>query len=111
MAKRLIQFRVSSDSSRSYLTFSYNSWLATISKEDLTECLHAQFPMKTPSAHLINALFRRFRPLKVDIGCEGIEQADEMDIVDFLLGCNLLSRVTQDKKIKRKYCNPLLSPL
>ena len=23
-----------------------------------------------------------------------------MDIVDFLLGCNLLSRVTQDKKIK-----------
>lgn len=30
-----------------------------------------------------------------------------MDIVDFLLGCNLLSRVTQDKKIKCKCTLPI----
>jgi len=31
---------------------------------------------------------------------EGIELVEEMDIVDFLLGMNLLSRTTIDKKIK-----------
>ena len=67
---------------------------------DLTECLHTQFPDKPPSKHLIQALFNRFKPLKVSRDCEGIFRGEEMDIVDFLLGCNLLSRVTQDKKIK-----------
>ena len=69
---------------------------------DLTECLHAQFPQKPPSNHLVEALFQRFRPLKVSRDTEGLIRGDEMDIVDFLLGCNLISRVTQDKKIKRK---------
>ena len=73
-----------------------------IKKEDLTSCLAEQFPDKTPSGHLVNALFERFRPLKVSADSEGIFKAKDMDIVDFLLGCNLLSRVTQDKKIKRK---------
>lgn len=74
----------------------------TISLADLTECLAAQFPDKTPSSHLVKALFQRFRPLRVSRDQEGIQQGSDMDIVDFLLGCNLLSRVTQDKKIKRK---------
>ena len=52
--------------------------------------------------HLVSALFERFRPLEVVLNTEGIQQGKDMDIVDFLLGCNLLSRVTQDKKIKRK---------
>ena len=62
-----------------------------------------QFPDKRPSAHLVNALFERFKPLHVKEDEDGIAQGEQMDIVDFLLGCNLLSRVTQDKKIKRKY--------
>ena len=45
-------------------------------------------------------MFNRFRPLKIKAGGEGIEQVADMDIVDFLLGCNLLSRSTQDRKIK-----------
>ena len=53
-----------------------------------------QFPDKTPSNYLIDALFERFRPLKVDRDTEGIHKDKNMDIVDFLLGCNLLSRVT-----------------
>ena len=36
---------------------------------------------------------------------EGFTRGEEMDIVDFLLGCNLLSRVKQDAKIKRKCFN------
>ena len=61
---------------------------------DLTECLHQEFPDKKPSKHLIQALFNRFKPLKVTRDSEGIFRGDEMDIVDFLLGYNLLSRVT-----------------
>lgn len=68
--------------------------LATINFKDLTECLNAQFPGKPASEHLVRALFERFRPLKVGRDVEGITQGDAMDIVDFLLGCNLLSRVT-----------------
>ena len=67
---------------------------ATISLQVLTECLNSQFPEKIPSAHLVKALFERFRPLKVGKEQEGFVRGDEMDIVDFLLGCNLLSRVT-----------------
>ena len=38
--------------------------------------------------------------MKVGPNGEGIETAEEMDIVDFLLACNLVSRVASDKKIK-----------
>lgn len=68
--------------------------------EQLTKCLNEQFDAKKPSSHLVQALFDRFRPWRIGQNQEGIEQEPEMDIVDFLLGCNLLSRVTQDKKIK-----------
>ena len=71
-----------------------------IKKEILDKCLAEQFPDKRPSGHLVNALFERFKPLQVKEDEDGIAQGEQMDIVDFLLGCNLLSRVTQDKKIK-----------
>ena len=76
--------------------------LATISKPDLIVCLKEIFDKRPPSMRLIEALFRRFRPLKVGPNGEGIMSHDEMDIVDLLLSLNLLSRVTKDRKIKRK---------
>jgi len=51
---------------------------------------------------LVLALFGRFRQFKVKEGSEGIELSAEMDIIDFLLGINLLSRITIDQKIKCK---------
>lgn len=65
----------------------------TISIEDLTDCLREVFKAKPPSPHLVQALFHRFKPLKVVRDQEGLVRGDDMDIVDFLLACNLLSRV------------------
>jgi len=45
-------------------------------------------------------LYNRFRAVRPKETGEGIELVEEMDIVDFLLGMNLLSRTTIDKKIK-----------
>ena len=70
-----------------------NSTTTTISLADLTKQLNEVFPQKPPSKFLIEAMFNRFRPLRIRQGGEGYEQAEDMDIVDFLLGCNLLSRV------------------
>lgn len=61
-----------------------------------------QFVSYPPSETLINALFERFKPVRIKDNCEGITTASEVDIVDFLLAMNLLSRITQDKKIKSK---------
>ena len=77
-----------------------DSSTTTISLEDLKKCLEDKFGSKAPGIDLCEALYNRFRPLKIKAGGEGIEQTEDMDIVDFLLGCNLLSRSTQDKKIK-----------
>lgn len=45
-------------------------------------------------------MYNRFRAVRPKETGEGIELVEEMDIVDFLLGMNLLSRTTIDKKIK-----------
>ncbi len=71
-----------------------DSSTTTISLEDLKKCLEDKFGNKAPGHDLCEALYNRFRPLKIKAGGEGIEQTDDMDIVDFLLGCNLLSRST-----------------
>jgi hypothetical protein len=55
-----------------------------------------------PSDTLIKALFDRFRPVKIKDNCEGIMTETDVDIVDFLLAMNLLSRMEKDKKIKSK---------
>ena len=74
-----------------------------LSKDAFRKCIVDQFKAYPPSEAMINALFNRFRPVRIKENCEGIMQAeDEIDIVDFLLGMNLLSRITQDKKIKSK---------
>lgn len=88
------------------LTFFFHL-LATISIEDLTDCLDKVFLVKKPSQLLVQALFNRFKPLKVTRDVEGFVRGDDMDIVDFLLGCDLLSRVKQDAKIKRKLLSSL----
>ena len=49
------------------------------------------------------ALFNRFRQFKVKENAEGIDLAPEMDIIDFLLGMNILSRIPVDHKIKRRF--------
>jgi len=77
-----------------------DSSTTTISLENLRKCLETTFGSKAPSVELMEALHSRFRPLSVKQGGEGIESSGDMDIVDFLLGCNLLARSTQDKKIK-----------
>ena len=74
--------------------------IATISREHLQHHLNEIFHQNPPKEHLVDALYNRFRPLKIGEGFQGIEQMEEMDIIDFLMACNLLSRVTQDKKIK-----------
>jgi hypothetical protein len=66
-----------------------------LSRETFKKCIVAQFTAYPPSEAMINALFNRFRPVRIKENCEGITQAeDELDIVDFLLAMNLLSRVT-----------------
>ena len=62
--------------------------------------MHSELRAKPPSEALVIAMYNRFRPFKVKE--EGIELLEEMDIVDFLLAMNLLSRVPQEKKIKCK---------
>lgn len=58
--------------------------------------------MRPAPEHLHIALFNRFRQFKVKENSEGIELAAEMDIIDFLLGMNILSRIPVDHKIKCK---------
>lgn len=66
------------------------------------ECLQAEFRARPVPEHLIVALFNRFRQFKVKDNSEGIDLSPEMDIIDFLLCINLLSRIPVDHKIKRK---------
>ena len=42
----------------------------------------------------MKSLFNRFKPVKIKENFEGIQKSDEVEIVDFLLGMNLLSRIT-----------------
>ena len=53
--------------------------IATISIEDLTECLQEQFRDNKPPLPLIESLFQRFRPLKVGTGKEGIERGQGIE--------------------------------
>ena len=71
-----------------------NSNTTTINKEHLTLHLAEIFHQKPPSEYLIDALYNRFKPLKIGREGQGVEQGEEMDIIDFLMACNLLSRVT-----------------
>lgn len=67
------------------------------------QCLEDQFnPVPNPS--LISTLFDRFRPVRITEDCKGIAAEKDVDLTDFLLGMNLLSRVEKEKKIKSK-CN------
>lgn len=60
--------------------------------------------MRPVPEHLVVSLFNRFRQFKVKENSEGIELSPEMDIIDFLLCINLLSRIPVDHKIK---CKPI----
>ena len=69
---------------------------ATLSYKDFSKCINEEFRVKPVPEPLVHALFGRFRQFKVKEGSEGIELSAEMDIIDFLLGINLLSRITID---------------
>jgi hypothetical protein len=77
--------------------------VATLSFKDFHKCINEEFRVKPVPEPLVLALFGRFRQFKVKEGSEGIELSAEMDIIDFLLGINLLSRITIDQKIKCKF--------
>ncbi len=79
-----------------------NTAMTLMTFDKFRSCLIDQFTSHPPSETLINSLFERFRPVKIKENCEGITTATDVDIVDFLLALNLLSRITQDKKIKSK---------
>jgi len=77
--------------------------VATLSFKDFHKCINEEFRVKPVPEPLVLALFGRFRQFKIKEGSEGIELSAEMDIIDFLLGINLLSRITIDQKIKCKF--------
>ena len=53
--------------------------IATISIDDLTECLQEQFRDNKPPLPLIESLFQRFRPLKVGTGKEGMDRGQGIE--------------------------------
>ena len=53
--------------------------IATISIDDLTECLQEQFKDNKPPLPLIESLFQRFRPLKVGTGKEGMDRGQGIE--------------------------------
>lgn len=57
--------------------------------------------MRPAPEHLIEALFHRFRPFKMLE--DKVDMGAEMDIIDFLLAMDLLSRIDVDLKIKSKF--------
>ena len=57
----------------------------------------------SPSDILLNALYDRFRPFKINKQGEDFYSVDEVDVLNLMLGLNLLSRNSLDKKIKCKY--------
>lgn len=67
-----------------------------------------EFTVKPAPEHLIQALFNRFRPFKIKPEGDGIELGVEMDIIDFLLAMDLLSRIPVDNKIKSKQHKPFI---
>ncbi len=71
----------------------------TLNYIKFNQCLKNIFSEKPPAEQLVKAMFQRFRPqiVKPD---GGFDSHRDTDILDFLIGINLLSRNTQDKKIK-----------
>ena len=65
-------------------------------------CINEEFKIRPAPEHLIRALFDRFRPFQIKDNSEGIALGAEMDIIDFLLAMDLLSRIPVDNKIKSK---------
>lgn len=80
-----------------------NSSATTINYQIFRECLNKEFATKPAPEHLILALFNRFRPFKIKPEGDGIELGVEMDIIDFLLAMDLLSRIPVDNKIKMMF--------
>lgn len=73
----------------------------TIDLEPFTKCLEKVFKNPNPDRLFIEALYHRFKPVRSkEDGANGVVRDEKMDIVDFLLAMNLLSRTVQEKKIK-----------
>jgi hypothetical protein len=58
------------------------------------------FKERPPAESLLLAIFERFRPFKLRRDGEDFDLINEVDVVDLMLGLNLLSRNKLDKKIK-----------
>lgn len=74
-----------------------------MSKALYKKIIAEEFSKKPPSEQLINALFERFRPFKIRKDGEDFEVVNEIDVVDFMLGLNFLSRNKIEKKIKMMF--------
>lgn len=77
-----------------------NSSATTMSLINFRDCMSQEFRVRPAPEHLIVALFNRFRQFRVKENADAVELHPEMDIIDFLLGINLLSRIPVDHKIK-----------
>lgn len=69
-----------------------NTFLATIPLTVFRIEMHKQFKNKPLNEPMIMALYNRFRPLKINHKGDSAELQTEMDVLDFLLGINCLSR-------------------
>ena len=64
--------------------------------------MNEQFSEKPPGQKLLQAIFDRFKPTKID-GYKNnmlFSSDSNMDLLDFLLAMNLLARIPYDKKLK-----------
>lgn len=74
---------------------------ATISQTDFKKCMNQEFKNKPVNEIMMLALYNRFRPLRMKP--DSCELSSEMDVLDFCLGINCLSRCGIDTKIKSKW--------
>jgi hypothetical protein len=87
---------------RSFVEHKTHSSAETVSKHIYRKIMGEEFKSPPVGEILLNALFERFRPFRCKKNDDDYEfyQEQALDVLDFLLGLNLLSRIQLDKKIK-----------
>lgn len=83
------------------LTSTFGTINTTIkqSQSDFQQVLRTTFD-PPPTEELVSALHHRFRRFKISQAGEDIEKKAEMEILDFLIALNLLTRHSNSQKLK-----------
>lgn len=68
----------------------------------MSRFLNENFEQNKPAENLVQAMFERFRPFRLDGVKEETQVANEntMDVLDFIIAMNLLARIVYEKKLK-----------